>query len=136
MDGRSEQCRKCKPSYKRTAAQKKRMSEMLRGKPKPWLLGRKRPDHAETMRAWWTAARREKMRERQLKPSARYHGLSSRQAVALVRLVGECERCNHDGSRSRLGVHHRNRDKKDHMKEHRMEIGWAVMHQKRRTRWH
>lgn len=146
MDARSEQCRKCKPSYERTVAHNQKLSALLTGRPKPWLKGRKRPDHAETMREWWTAERKAKMRQRQLKPSARYHGLSSRQAAAIVRSVGKCERCSHDGSKSRLGVHHRNRDKHDqrrenlevvchrcHMREHRLEIGWASYHRKRKT---
>ena len=126
------------------------MSKLLTGQPKDWLKGRKRPGHAETMREWWNDERREEKRSEMLKrnPDARYHGLSARAAARLVKSVGKCERCNHDGSRSRLEVHHRNRDKKDqrrenleilchrcHMRDHAQagETGWDVYHA-RKTR--
>jgi 5-methylcytosine-specific restriction endonuclease McrA len=98
------------------------------------------------MKQWWTTERRNRKREEMMKrnPNARYHGLSAKAAAALVRSVGACEACGHDGSKSRLSVHHRNRDKHDHkrknlqvlchrchMKEHRMEIGWAAYRKKK-----
>ena len=150
MDGRSSHCRKCKPTYERTPAHKERMSAVLTGKPKPYLRGRPRPDHAETMREWWTSQRREKRAAEMLSrnPNARYHGLSANAAARIVRAAGKCARCNHDGSVSRLGVHHRNRDKRDqspenlevlchrcHMAEHAAagETGWDRYHQRRKT---
>ena len=78
--------------------------------------------------------------------NARYHGLSCKEAARFVHRIGHCERCNHDGSESRLGVHHRDRDKHNqsignlevlchrcHMQEHAEagETGWQVYHRKR-----
>ena len=134
-------------SYLRTAAHRQKMSDALTGKPKPWLMGRKRPDHGETMREWWTPERREQKRQEMLNrnPAARYHGLSAKAAAALVRRIGRCERCGGEGSDSRLGIHHQNRDKHDqhlenlevlchrcHMQEHRGEVGWAVYHHRQK----
>lgn len=150
MAATSEQCRKCKPSYVRTEDHRRAMSVALSGKPKPHLLGRKRPEHSNAMKAWWTDERREAKRQAMLlrNPNARYHGLSSRSAARLVQRIGRCERCGHDGSESRLGVHHRNRDKHDqqienleilchrcHMQEHAVkgETGWDSYHRKRKT---
>ena len=149
MAATSEKCRKCKPSYRRTDEHRAKMSKLLAGKQKPWLRGRKRPDHAETMREYWTPERREAKRQEMLtrNPNARYHGLSAKGAARLVRRIGRCERCGHDGSDSHLGVHHQNRDKHDHrlenleilchrchMQDHaaRGETGWDSYHQKRR----
>ena len=69
------------------------MSEALRGKPKPWLQGRRRPDHARLMKAWWTPERREAKRKEVLRrnPGARYHGLSTKAAAAFVRRIGRCD---------------------------------------------
>ena len=135
-------------SYERTEEHRQKMSAALKGKPKPWLKGRKRPGHAETMRKYWTPERREAKRQEMLgrNPDARYHGLSCKSAARLVARIGHCERCQHDGSESRLGCHHQNRDKHDHrlenleilchrchMHEHRNEIGWAAYHAKRRA---
>jgi NUMOD3 motif-containing protein len=145
---RMSEARKGKPSYQRTEAWKQAMSDRLKGQPKPYLKGRKRPEHSQLMKDWWTPERRAAMALRLSKPDARYHGLSSRQAAALVASVGHCERCSHDGSESRLGIHHRDRDKHNqardnlevlchrcHMREHAdaQETGWDVYHQKRRT---
>jgi len=124
------------------------LSAALSGKPKPWLKGKKRPKVASKIAAWWTPERREAKRRELMgrNPAARYHGLSARSAACLVARIGKCERCKHDGSQSRLGVHHRNRDKHDHrlenlevlchrchMQEHRDEIGWAAYHAARRN---
>ena len=150
MDGRASQCRKCKPSYPRTASHRERMSRVLTGKPKPHLQGKKRPGHSETMKAWWTPERREEKRNAMLRrnPDARYHGLSADRAAQIVAAAGQCQRCDHDGSESRLGVHHHNRDKHDHtpknlevlchrchMQEHtkKGETGWQVYHAKRKS---
>jgi hypothetical protein len=64
---------------------------------------------------WWTPERREKKRQEMLarNPQARYHGLSARAAKALTEAAGRCERCEADGSDSRLDVHHCNGDKRD-----------------------
>jgi len=124
------------------------MSAVTLGKPKPWLKGKKRPDHSKMMRAWWTPERRAQKRREMMRrnPQARYHGLSAKEAARLVKRIGHCERCQGTGRASRLGVHHRNRNKKDqrpsnlevlchrcHMQEHRHEIGWASYHRKRKT---
>lgn len=147
MAAESKACRACSQPYNRTAEHRQAMSNTLNGKPKPWLQGRSRPGHAQTMREWWTEERREAKRAEMLKanPQARYHGLSARDAAAFVKRIGHCERCGHDGSSSRLGVHHRNRDKHDqrlrnlevlchqcHMQEHGAagEIGRG-----RKTKW-
>ena len=133
-------------SYERTAEHNLKMSQATKGKPKPWLKGRKRPEVGQKIAAWWTPERREAKRQESMgrNPNARYHGLSAKSAARLVARIGRCERCQHDGSDSRLGCHHRNRDKHDqrlenlevlchrcHMQEHRAEIGWAAYHAKR-----
>ena len=135
-------------SYVRTEEHRAKMSAALKGKPHPWILGHKRPAVGRKIAAWWTPERREAKRQEMLgrNPNARYHGLSSKSAARLVKRIGRCERCHHDGTESRLDIHHRNRDKHDqrlenlevlchrcHMQEHRDEIGWAAYHAKRRT---
>ena len=149
MAATSEKCRGCKPSYQRTAVHRLKMSNAVKGKPKPWLKGRKRPDHAEKMREWWTPERREKKRQEMLllNPDARYHGLSCKGAKKLKQSLAHCEKCGHDGSQSRLDVHHRNGNKRDqslsnlavfchrcHMQKHAEagETGWDSYHRKRK----
>src|SRR4051812_15324822 len=100
MDGRSEQCRSCKPSYQRTNAHRQKMSAVLIGQPKPWLKGRKRQKHSRLMKKWWTQTRRKAASHQRSKPSSLYFGLSGRKRAALVQSVGHCERCSHDGSES------------------------------------
>lgn len=148
MDPRSEQCRRCKPSYLRTPEHNQKMSLALSGIPKPHLRGRKRPEHSAAMKDWWTDERRQQKREQMLlrNPASRYHGLSAKSAARIVREAGRCEHCGGDGSESRLSVHHRNRDKRDqhpknhqvlchrcHMQEHAKagETGWQIYHRKR-----
>lgn len=126
------------------------MSESLAGKSKPWLKGKKRPEVGKKIQAWWTEERREKRRQeaRARNPNARYHGLSAKEAKKLVQRIGHCERCQHDGSESRLDVHHKDRDKHNHqlenieilchrchMQEHasKGETGWDSYHRKRKT---
>ncbi len=150
MAATSEKCRKCKPTYVRTPETKAKMSAAVKGKPKPWLKGRKRPEVGKKIAAWWTEERRAAKSQETLgrNPNARYHGLSAKSAARLVRRIGRCERCQHDGSNSRLGVHHKNRDKHDHrlenieilchrchMQEHARakETGWDVYHSKRKS---
>src|SRR3990167_3067220 len=150
MAATSEKCRKCQPTYHRTEETRQKMSVALLGKPKPWLLGKKRPQVGRKISAWWTPARREEKRQEMLgrNPNARYHGLSAKTAARLVQRIGRCEICGHDGSESRLGVHHRNRNKHDqrienleilchrcHMQEHAKEgeTGWDAYHRKRKT---
>jgi hypothetical protein len=135
-------------SYERTEKHRAQMSAALKGKPKPWLLGRKRPKVGRKIAAWWTPERREAKRQESLgrNPNARYHGLSAKSAARLVARIGHCERCQGDGSESRLGIHHRNRDKHDqrlenlevlchrcHMQEHAAagETGWDAYHRNR-----
>lgn len=150
MSPKASQCRACKPSYQRTPESRKKLSASLAGKPKTWLRGRKRPDHSAMMKEWWNDQRKDKKRQEMLarNPSARYHGLSAKAAARLVRDAGCCARCGHDGSESRLGVHHRNRDKRDqrtenlevlchrcHMRDHADagETGWDRYWQRRKT---
>jgi 5-methylcytosine-specific restriction endonuclease McrA len=149
MHPKAQMCRKCKPTYVRTAESRAAMSKATAGNPKPWLRGLERPDHSQTMKDWWTPERREAKRQEMLKrnPDARYHGLSAKAAARLVASVGHCQRCDHDGSESRLGVHHRDRDKHNqspenlevlchrcHMREHARtgETGWDSYHRKRK----
>ncbi len=125
------------------------MSERLKGKKHDWHSASTRPDVAAKIQAWWTPERREAKRQEMLKqnPGARYHGLSAKRSAAVVRSVGSCQRCGHDGSSSRLGIHHKDRDKRNqkpsnlevlchrcHMKEHAEhgETGWDRYHQKRK----
>ncbi len=126
------------------------MSAALAGRSCPWAKGKKRPDVGRKIAAWWTEERKEAKRQEMLgrNPNARYHGLSAKSAARLVQRIGYCERCNHDGSVSRLGIHHQNRDKHDHrlenleilchqchMKDHaaKGETGWGAYHRKRKT---
>lgn len=149
MSAVSKRCRKCSQPYERTPEIRQQMSNTAKGKPKPWLRGRKRPEHSKKMREWWTQERREARRQAMLQwnPLARYHGLSAKGAARLRRAAGQCEECGHDGSESRLDVHHRNGDKHDqclrnlvvlchrcHMRIHseRGEIGWKAYHAKRK----
>ena len=115
MAATSHACRGCSQPYQRTSEHRRKMSEALAGKPKPHLRGRKRPGHSAAMRKWWTPERRDAKRTEMLSrnPNARYHGLSADGARRLRAAAGACEACGHDGSESRLDVHHRNRDKRD-----------------------
>ncbi len=78
-------------------------------------------------------------------PNARYHHLSAREAARIVAAARLCHRCG--GRQSRLGIHHKDRNKKNqsqenlevlchrcHMREHRHEIGWAAYWKKKRSR--
>ncbi len=82
-----------------------------------------------------------------LRPDARYAGLSSRRAAKIVQEAGKCQECGHDGSESRLDIHHRDREKRNqersnlmvlchrcHMLEHAKtgETGWNRYHERRR----
>lgn len=150
MAATSEMCRKCKPTYPRTDEHRSAMSHALKGKPRPWARGKRPPEVSQKIREWWTDEKREQRRQEMLKrnPDARYHGLSARSAAELVRRIGHCEQCNHDGADSRLEVHHKNRDKHDqrlenleilchrcHMQEHADagETGWHSYHRRRKT---
>jgi 5-methylcytosine-specific restriction endonuclease McrA len=133
-------------SYERTPEHRKAMSERLKGKKHDYRSASTNPEVAAKIASWWTPERREAKRQEMLKrnPQARYHGLSARAAARLVKEAGACQWCGHDGSESRLGIHHRDRNKRNqdpanllvlchrcHMQEHRDEIGWAVYHRKR-----
>lgn len=148
MAATSEMCRKCKPSYVRTPESREKMRQSTSGKSKPWLQGRKRPEVGKKIAQWWTPERRKAKQQEVLgrNPNARYHGLSAKSAARLVKRIGRCERCGHDGSESRLSVHHKNRDKHDqrlenleilchhcHMQEHAEagETGWQIYHSRR-----
>ena len=121
------------------------MSAALTGKTHDYRSASTRPDVAAKIQAWWTPERREAKRQESMarNPAARYHGLSCKEAARIVREVGRCQRCDHDGSDSRLGIHHKDRNKRNqkpsnlevlchrcHMQKHRNEIGWAVYHRK------
>jgi 5-methylcytosine-specific restriction endonuclease McrA len=146
----SRACRKCSQPYERTAEMREAMSRLTTGKPKPHLLGRKRPEVGKKIAEWWTEDRRDQKRQEMMgrNPQSRYHGLSAKSAARLVQRIGRCERCQHDGSGSRLSVHHKNRDKHDqrlenleilchrcHMREHAKagESGFHAMWRKRKT---
>ena len=124
------------------------MSELLKGRKHDYRSGSTRPAVAAKIAAWWTPERREAKRKEMLSrnPDARYHGLSSTRAAELVKQTGKCQECGHDGSESRLGIHHKDRNKhnqrpsnlavlchKCHMREHRHEIGGGAYHRKRKT---
>ena len=126
------------------------MSERLKGRKHDYRSASTRPDVAAKIAAWWTPERREAKRQEMLRrnPRARYHGLSAKAAARIVKSVGRCQRCDHDGSRSRLGIHHIDRDKHNqkpsnlevlchrcHMQEHAeaKETGWDRYHQRRRS---
>ena len=125
------------------------MSARLKGQKHEYRSASTRPDVAAKIQAWWTPGRREAKRQETLRrnPSARYHGLSAKEAKRIVRSVGHCQLCSHDGSESRLDIHHKDRNKKNqkpsnievlchrcHMKEHAdaKETGWDRYHAKRR----
>lgn len=54
---RCKPCRKVerttRPTYIRTPETNAKISASVKGKPKPWLKGKKRPDHAAKMKAVW-----------------------------------------------------------------------------------
>lgn len=146
----STQCRNCTPPYERTEAHRRAMSARLEGVPKPHLRGRKRPEHSRAMKEYWTEERRLAKQKEVLarNPQARYHGLSCKAAKRLRDAIGHCEKCGHDGSESRLDIHHRDGNKRNqslanlivlchrcHMQEHakREETGWHSYHRKRKT---
>ena len=125
------------------------MSEALKGKKHAWHSGSTRPDVAGKIQSWWTPERREAKRQEMAKrnPNARYHGLSAKTAKGIVQSVGHCQRCQHDGATSRLGIHHKDRNKRNqkpsnleilchrcHMAEHAAagETGWDHYHRKRK----
>ena len=131
----------------KSAAHRAAMSAARKGKPKPegWVAPSKRPEVAAKIAAYWTPEVRAAKAAAVSNPNARYHMLSARKAAAIVRKAGECHRCGHDGSESRLGIHHRDRNKHNqapnnlevlchrcHMREHsdHQEVGWARFHAK------
>jgi 5-methylcytosine-specific restriction endonuclease McrA len=133
-------------TYERTPEHRALMSERLKGRKHDYRSASTRPEVAARIQAWWTPERREAKRQEMLKrnPQARYHGLSAKAAARLVKAAGCCQECGETGSSSRLGIHHRDRDKRNqdpsnlqvlchrcHMREHRDEIGWAAYHAKR-----
>lgn len=146
----SEQ-RKGRPSYERTPEHRAHLSGVLTGRKKPdgWRSASTRPEIAAKIQAWWTPERREAKRQEELakNPEARYHGLSAKEAARRVAAVGTCQNCGHDGSGSRLDIHHKDRNKRNqspenlivlchrcHMREHAQaqETGWDRYHQRRR----
>ena len=63
MDGRSQQCRKCKPSYLRTQEHRLLMSVHTKGKKKKYPSASTRPEIAEKIRQAWTPEKREAARK-------------------------------------------------------------------------
>ena len=143
----ASQCRECRnrSPYRRTPEHRAEMSRTRTGQPKPpgYVPASKRPEVAAKIAAYWTPEVRAAKALAVSNPSARYHGLSSRKAAAIVRQAGACHRCDHDGSESRLGIHHRDRNKHNqapgnlevlchrcHMQEHsdHHEVGWSRHH--------
>src|SRR4030095_1329114 len=135
-------------SYERTPEHRQKMRERLKGRKHAYRSGSTRPDVAAKIQSWWTEERRAAKRAETLarNPNARYHVLSAKKAARLVKSVGQCQKCGHDGSESRLGIHHKDRNKKNqdqdnlevlchrcHMLEHAHagETGWHSYHRKR-----
>src|SRR3990167_1855941 len=67
MDGRSAQCRKCKPSYKRTEKHRQFSSFLWKGKPKNYPTGGSLPGVAEKIRSAWTKKMRKLAQQRGLR---------------------------------------------------------------------
>ena len=147
---KAKTCRACLVPYERTPEWRAAMSARKSGIQPRGTGWTHSPETVAKMKSVWTEERREAKRKEVLarNPQARYHGLSSKEAARLVRRIGRCERCQHDGSESRLGVHHKNRDKHDqrlenlevlchrcHMQEHASagETGFDSMWRKRKT---
>lgn len=70
MGPTSSQCRKCNPSYVRTAEHRERMSQTLAGRTRSTPSASTRPEVAEQIRQWWTPERREEARQRGLAQAA------------------------------------------------------------------
>ena len=145
---KAQTCRKCSVPYARSDEWRENMSRRMKGKKKGYPSASTRPEVAAKIQAWWTPERREAKRQEVLQrnPKARYHGLSCKGARRLREALGRCEECGHDGSESRLDIHHRNGDKHDqtlenlivlchrcHMRVHaeQGETGWDSYHKRR-----
>ena len=134
-------------SYDRTPEHRAKMSAALTGKRHTYRSASTTPKVAKKIAAWWTPERREAKRLEVLarNPSARYHGLSAKEAKRRVLAAGRCAEC---GSRRRLDIHHKDRDKKNqtpenlvvlchrcHMREHARagETGWDAYHRQKKS---
>ena len=69
---KQSESRKGKRTYEMTDETRRRMSLAQKGKPKPSLLGRKRPGHSAFMKEWWTPQKREIARQRGLLNAENY----------------------------------------------------------------
>jgi 5-methylcytosine-specific restriction endonuclease McrA len=137
-------------TYERTPEHRAKMSAAQKGKRHTYRSASTKPEVAAKIASWWTPERREAKRQEMLarNPEARYHGLSHRETKR--RKAGRvCQHCQHDGSESRLDIHHIDRDKRNqdpanllvlchrcHMQEHARakESGWDRYHQRRAQR--
>src|SRR5208337_3182000 len=103
-------CKKHRP-YVFSAEHCRNISAAVAGRPKPWLQGRRREAHSLKMKELWATGGI--TRPAVLNPEARYAGLSARRAKKIVEEAGLCQACGHDGSESRLDIHHRDRNKRN-----------------------
>ena len=150
IEHRSDFCWDCSPSVRHKSPETRaKMAAAKLGQKRNSPSASTRPEVAKKIQDWWTPERREHRRQDALSknPEARYHGLSSRKAAQIVKSVGHCQECGHDGSESRLGIHHKDRNKRNqspdniqvlchrcHMREHAAagETGWDGYWKKRR----
>lgn len=144
-------CRQCVVPYVRTVEWRQNMSRMRKENPARGYGWHHSDKTRQKMKDVWTPERRAAKSKEVLQrnPLARYHGLSAKEAKKIVQAVSHCENCDGDGSESRLGIHHRNRDKHDHslsnlivlchrchMQEHAKtkETGWDSYHRNQQNR--
>lgn len=146
----AQMCRECRDRnpYKRTEQHREKMSARTKGRPKPegFVPASKRPEVAEKIRQSWTPERRAEKSKALSNPDDPYFGLHWRKRKAIVEEVGRCERCGDDGTGSRLGTHHKDRNKRNHARSnlevicnschakehtHAGESGWSAYHRKR-----
>jgi 5-methylcytosine-specific restriction endonuclease McrA len=137
-------------TYERTPEHRATMSEALKGKRHTYRSASTNPEVAAKIASWWTPERREAKRQEMLarNPNARYHGLSHK-GTKRMKAGRVCQHCQHDGSESRLDIHHIDRNKRNqeasnllvlchrcHMQEHARagETGFDRMHQRRRSK--
>ena len=140
-------CRACRDRtpYTRTPALRAKMSESRKGVPKPpgYVPASKRPEVAAKIAAYWTPERRAEKSKAVSHPRNPYLGLHWRKRKAIAEEVGQCQRCGNNGPEVRLGIHHKDRNKRNHARDnlevlcgschasehtHSGESGWSRYH--------